>query len=360
MPGQPHGTLYPLHRSHHYDHGDDRGLVLPPKLAPTQVVIVPIYKNDEEKARVMPVVAQWTQTSSIPGQSWCPRSTPGYKFNHWELRGIPLRIEVGPKDVENNTVAFARRDIPGREGKSFVPHSQLDGQVAEILQTIQASMHDRALNSRPLEYIRSSIPFRVVRCRPKGMGIFLVVWKPWLRVQSQRKHQGHHPLYSLWPAQRWRQLYRLRIPSQRESYLRASLLIYLRMFIYQLPVALVRLESRRHCCHRTIHQPQFSARYGWLSCPWSCRNQTQPWNWVTAYGSNLLWNIASWLLNPGELPVEHQTEVINRVQLWTKAGIGDRLVDALLDLGPHLPAIPISLRRFWFGGVLALWDRFTA
>ncbi len=131
-------------------HGDDRGLVLPPKLAPTQVVIVPIYKNDEEKARVMPVVAQVERELQVFRVKVDAREeyTPGYKFNHWELRGIPLRIEVGPKDVENNTVAFARRDIPGREGKSFVPHSQLDGQVAEILQTIQASMHDRALNFR--------------------------------------------------------------------------------------------------------------------------------------------------------------------------------------------------------------------
>jgi prolyl-tRNA synthetase len=131
-------------------HGDDQGLVLPPKLAPTQVVIVPIYKNDEEKARVMPVVAQVERELQVFRVKVDDREefTPGYKFNHWELRGIPLRIEVGPKDVEKNTVVFARRDIPGREGKSFVPHHQLDGQVAEILQTIQASMHDRALNFR--------------------------------------------------------------------------------------------------------------------------------------------------------------------------------------------------------------------
>jgi prolyl-tRNA synthetase len=131
-------------------HGDDQGLLLPPKLAPTQVVIVPIYKNDEEKARVMPVVAQVERELQVFRVKVDAREefTPGYKFNHWELRGIPLRIEVGPKDVEKNTVVFARRDIPGREGKSFIPHHQLDGQVAEILQTIQASMHDRALKFR--------------------------------------------------------------------------------------------------------------------------------------------------------------------------------------------------------------------
>lgn len=131
-------------------HGDEQGLVLPPKIAPTQVVIVPIYKNDEEKARVMSVVSQVERELQVFRIKIDAREefTPGYKFNHWELRGIPLRIEIGPRDVEKDTVAFARRDIPGREGKSFVPHTQLDGQVAEILQTIQASLHDRALKFR--------------------------------------------------------------------------------------------------------------------------------------------------------------------------------------------------------------------
>ncbi len=131
-------------------HGDDQGLVLPPKLAPTQVVIVPIYKNDEEKARVMSVVSQVERELQIFRVKVDAREefTPGYKYNHWELRGIPLRIEIGPKDIEKDTVAFARRDIPGRDGKSFVPRAQLDGQVAEILQTIQASLHDRALKFR--------------------------------------------------------------------------------------------------------------------------------------------------------------------------------------------------------------------
>lgn len=131
-------------------HGDDQGLVLPPKLAPIQIVIVPIYKNDEEKARVMPVVSQVERELQDFRVKVDAREefTPGYKYNHWELRGIPLRIEIGPKDVEKGTVAFARRDIPGRDGKSFIPQSELVGQVAEILQTIQASLHDRALKFR--------------------------------------------------------------------------------------------------------------------------------------------------------------------------------------------------------------------
>ncbi len=132
-------------------HGDDQGLVLPPKLAPTQVILIPIYKNDEEKSRVMPVVQQIQDELSqdfrlkMDGRD---EVTPGFKFNEWELRGVPLRIEVGPKDVANNTVVFARRDMPGKAGKSFISRSQLKGQVAEALVDIQAAMFGRALAFR--------------------------------------------------------------------------------------------------------------------------------------------------------------------------------------------------------------------
>ena len=131
-------------------HGDDRGLVLPPKLAPIQVVIVPIYRSDEEKSRVMEMV-NWVNKELTDFRVHIDTRkevTPGYKFNDWELRGVPLRLEIGPKDVEKGTVAFARRDIPGRDGKSFVPANQLAGQVAEMLQTIQASLYEKALAFR--------------------------------------------------------------------------------------------------------------------------------------------------------------------------------------------------------------------
>lgn len=131
-------------------HGDDQGLIFPPRLAPIQAVIVPIFKNDEEKSRVMPVVESVTNQLKSFRIKVDDRSevTPGFKFNDWELRGVPLRIEIGPKDVEKGSLAFARRDIPGREGKTFVPQTQLEGQVAEMLSEIQASLYDRALAFR--------------------------------------------------------------------------------------------------------------------------------------------------------------------------------------------------------------------
>jgi prolyl-tRNA synthetase len=70
--------------------------------------------------------------------------TPGFKFNDWEMRGVPLRIEVGPKDIANGTVAFARRDITGREGKSFVPQENLALQVKKMLDEIQENMLAKA------------------------------------------------------------------------------------------------------------------------------------------------------------------------------------------------------------------------
>jgi prolyl-tRNA synthetase len=131
-------------------HGDDQGLVLPPRLAPIQVVIVPIYKNDQEKSSVMEVIEQVRAELQGFRVKVDDRSelTPGYKFNDWELRGVPLRIEVGPKDVEKGTVAFARRDLPGKAGKSFVDRNQLAAPVSAMLAAIQAGLYDRALEFR--------------------------------------------------------------------------------------------------------------------------------------------------------------------------------------------------------------------
>jgi prolyl-tRNA synthetase len=132
-------------------HSDDEGLVLPPRLAPTQVVVVPIYKNDDERAKVMEAVGRITG-------GWKGRLrfkvddrdnlTPGFKYNEWELKGVPLRVEVGPKDVEKGTVAVARRDIPGREGKSFVPQDGLTERLEGLLEEIQGGLFQRALKFR--------------------------------------------------------------------------------------------------------------------------------------------------------------------------------------------------------------------
>ncbi len=129
-------------------HGDDQGLIFPPRLAPIQVVIVPIIKSDVERTEVMEVVLRVEAELKAAGVRVKvddrTELTPGYKFNDWEMRGVPLRIEIGPKDVAKGSVAISRRDRPGREGKSFVPQAGLDAHVAGLLVEIQKALLERA------------------------------------------------------------------------------------------------------------------------------------------------------------------------------------------------------------------------
>jgi prolyl-tRNA synthetase len=133
-------------------HGDDQGLILPPRLAPYQVVIVPIFKSDEEKALVFETAKKIREqlvkanirvkVDEREGQS------PGFKFNDWEMRGVPLRMEIGPKDVAKGSVVLARRDRPGKEGKSFVSQDGIAESVEQQLAAIQKALFERALAFR--------------------------------------------------------------------------------------------------------------------------------------------------------------------------------------------------------------------
>ena len=127
-------------------HGDDQGLILPPKLAPFQVVIVPIWRNEDEKAQVLEATEKVKATLAGVRVKVDDREeySPGWKFNEWEMRGVPLRIEIGPRDVAQDQVVLARRDVAGREGKSVAPMAGLAQRVPQMLTTIQADMLDRA------------------------------------------------------------------------------------------------------------------------------------------------------------------------------------------------------------------------
>ena len=131
-------------------HGDDQGLILPPKVAPIQVVIVPIFRNDAEKALVLPVVDRLKKELGAFRVKIDERTelTPGFKFNDWEMRGVPLRIEIGPKDVEKGSVMAARRDMPGRPGKTILSQQGLAAQVEKLLVEIQAALLQRATDFR--------------------------------------------------------------------------------------------------------------------------------------------------------------------------------------------------------------------
>ena len=133
-------------------HGDDQGLKMPPKIAPIQVVIVPIYRKDAEKEMVMAAVDEVFAELKAGGVRVKVDDregfSPGFKYNDWEMRGVPLRLEIGPRDVKKESVALARRDIPGRDGKTFEPRVGLLDTIKEKLDTIQASMFEAAKKFR--------------------------------------------------------------------------------------------------------------------------------------------------------------------------------------------------------------------
>jgi prolyl-tRNA synthetase len=129
-------------------HGDDQGLRLPPAVAPTQVVIVPIWRKPEERELVLEAAARCA--ASLEGlnlRTHLDRRegvTPGFKFNDWEMRGVPLRIEIGPRDVAANSVLLARRDKPAGEAKSKAPLADVGATAARMLDEIQASLYAQA------------------------------------------------------------------------------------------------------------------------------------------------------------------------------------------------------------------------
>ncbi len=130
-------------------HGDDNGIVIPPRLATTQVAVVPIFRKPEERGRVMPAVDRFTSAFKAAGIGFKvdtrEQYSPGWKFNDWEKRGVPLRIEIGPKDLEKNQVVLARRD---NGQKTPASQDGLGQTVSQVLETIQKSLFDRALEFR--------------------------------------------------------------------------------------------------------------------------------------------------------------------------------------------------------------------
>ncbi len=130
-------------------HGDEKGIILPPKLAPYQVVIVPIYKTDEEKASVLERCRQIQQELKATVRVHLDdrdQHTPGFKFNYWEVRGVPVRFNIGPRDVANNVVEVAVR----YNGEKFRGVSQdgLNNYTTELLDKVQKEMFERALKFR--------------------------------------------------------------------------------------------------------------------------------------------------------------------------------------------------------------------
>lgn len=130
-------------------HSDDSGLIIPPKLAPIQVVVVPIYKGEEDLAKITAYVNELTMRLKGLGVSvkYDDRDTqrPGFKFADYELKGVPIRIAIGGRDLENKTVEIARRDT---KLKQTVPQEGLDIYIIKLLEDIQTCMFNKALEYR--------------------------------------------------------------------------------------------------------------------------------------------------------------------------------------------------------------------
>ncbi|MBW7996293.1 MAG: proline--tRNA ligase [Candidatus Glassbacteria bacterium] len=129
-------------------HSDDNGLVLPPKLAPIECVIVPIYRSDDERERVLEKANRIKR--ELAGRFSVQlddrdQFKPGFKFSEWELKGVPVRIELGPRDVDNAQVVLVRRDSGE---KSFEPMEGLADNVAALLDKVQQGLYDKALAFR--------------------------------------------------------------------------------------------------------------------------------------------------------------------------------------------------------------------
>jgi prolyl-tRNA synthetase len=130
-------------------HSDDNGLVLPPKLAPIQVVIVPIYKSEEDLAKisekVLPVFEELKARGISVKYDDDDKQRSGWKFAEYELRGVPVRLGIGLRDLENGTIEVARRDTLTKESRSL---EGVAGYVADLLDEIQTSIYQKALNFR--------------------------------------------------------------------------------------------------------------------------------------------------------------------------------------------------------------------
>ena len=162
-------------------HGDQKGLVLPPKIASVQVVIVPIFRSDEQRKSVLEVAAKVKEELAALGVRVVvddkDKETPGSKFYYWEVRGVPVRIEIGPKDVEKEqAVLVSRVELENREKKTFISLSNLKTEVPELLITIQNSLFAKAKQRRDEQWHQAEKLEEFGKLLEEQNGIYQVGW----------------------------------------------------------------------------------------------------------------------------------------------------------------------------------------
>jgi prolyl-tRNA synthetase len=171
-------------------HSDDNGLVLPPKLAPNQVVIVPIYRSEEQFDLVSDVANQVMKELRAEGirVKFDHRDThkPGWKFNEYELKGVPVRLAIGPRDVENGTLELARRDTLTKE---IISRSEVIATVVQLMDEIQSNLYNKAANFRTenTTEVKSYDEFKEV-LNSKG-GFILAHWDGTSETEEKIKNE---------------------------------------------------------------------------------------------------------------------------------------------------------------------------
>ena len=167
-------------------HGDDNGLALPPAVAPIQVVIVPIAQHKEG---VLDKAEELRKRLSAICRVKCDASdnSPGWKFAQYEMKGVPLRLEIGPKDIENNQCVLVRRD--NRE-KTIVPLDQLEEKIPELLKAVHDGLYHRALENRENRTYTATSMEEMIQLANEKSGFIKAMWCGDLECEMKLKEQA--------------------------------------------------------------------------------------------------------------------------------------------------------------------------
>ncbi|HSK73538.1 MAG TPA: proline--tRNA ligase, partial [Pyrinomonadaceae bacterium] len=170
-------------------HSDDQGLVLPPKLAPIQVVIVPIYRQPEDlatiDAKITPAIEKLKSLGVAVKYDADDKYKPGYKFAEYELRGVPIRLGIGMRDVENNTIEIARRDTLSKETVSL---DGIEERIVDLLNEIQANIYQKAYRFREENTFRADNWEQFKEQIEKG-GFILAHWDGTAETEEKIKEE---------------------------------------------------------------------------------------------------------------------------------------------------------------------------
>ena len=170
-------------------HSDDEGLVVPPKLAPLQVVAIPIYRSDEEKASIVAKFEEWAVLLKTKGISFKidddDNRRPGWKFAEYEVKGVPVRLALGPRDMANNVVEVARRDT---KEKTVVSMEGIEAFIENLLHDIQTSLFNKALAHREAN-TRTVETYEEFKVEIEKGGFILAHWDGTPETESKVKEE---------------------------------------------------------------------------------------------------------------------------------------------------------------------------